>query len=173
MRQFCVGAQLQPCEVYMSSDRIPVTRDGHAKLLEEYGHLVKVRRPEVIKAVATAREEGDLRENAGYDAARNDQGFIEGRIRDIESILKRIDIIDEDAVPADGNLVIIGSTVTVTVDGDKETYTIVGAVEAAPAEGRISNVSPFGKALLGRHVGDTVEITTPATTLNAKIVSVE
>lgn len=157
----------------MSSDRIPVTKDGHAKLLEELEHLINVRRPEIIRAVATAREEGDLRENAGYDAARNDQGFIEGRIRDIESILKRIDIIDEEAVSAGGSLVMIGSTVTITIDGDNETYTIVGAVEANPAEGRISNESPFGKALLGKRVGATVDITTPVTTLNAKIISVE
>ncbi len=157
----------------MSTDRIPVTLDGHAKLLEELEHLVTVRRPEIIRAVANAREEGDLRENAGYDAARNDQGFIEGRIRDIESILKRIDIIDEDAVSADGSLVTIGATVTITIDGDDETYTIVGAVEANPNEGRISNESPFGKALLGKRVGDSVDIKTPVTTLNAKIVSVE
>ncbi len=157
----------------MSTDRIPVTPDGHAKLLEELEHLVTVRRPEIIRAVATAREEGDLRENAGYDAARNDQGFIEGRIRDIESILKRIDIINEDAVSADGSLVTIGATVTITIDGDDETYTIVGAVEANPNEGRISNESPFGKALLGKRVGDSVDIKTPVTTLNAKIVSVE
>jgi transcription elongation factor GreA len=157
----------------MSTDRIPVTRDGHAKLLEELEHLVTVRRPEIIRAVATAREEGDLRENAGYDAARNDQGFIEGRIRDIESILKRIDIIDEDAVSSDSSLVTIGATVTITIDGDQETYTIVGAVEANPNQGRISNESPFGKALLGKRVGDSVDIQTPVTTLNAKIVSVE
>lgn len=157
----------------MSTDRIPVTRDGHAKLLEELDHLVTVRRPEIIKAVATAREEGDLRENAGYDAARNDQGFIEGRIRDIESILKRIDIIDEDAVASGGNLVIIGSTVTIEIDGENETYTIVGAVEASPTKGRISNESPFGKALLGKRLGETVSVQTPVTTLNAKIVSVE
>ncbi len=156
----------------MSTDRIPVTREGHAKLLEELDHLVTVRRPEIIRAVATAREEGDLRENAGYDAARNDQGFIEGRIRDIESILKRIEIIDEDAVVSDESLVRIGSTVTITIDGDEETYTIVGAVEANPAQGRISNESPFGKALLGRRVGESADIQTPTTTLRAKIVSV-
>lgn len=156
----------------MSTDRIPVTRDGHAKLLEELDHLINVRRPEVIQAVATARSEGDLRENAGYDAARNDQSFIEGRIRDIESILKRIDIIDEDA-GGDGNTVTIGSTVTIKIDGDNETYTIVGAVEADPANGRISNESPFGKALLGKRVGDSTQIETPVTTLTAEIVSVE
>lgn len=156
----------------MSTDRIPVTQEGHAKLLEELDHLINVRRPEVIQAVATARSEGDLRENAGYDAARNDQSFIEGRIRDIESILKRIEIIDE-AAAGNGNTVTIGSTVTIRIDGDLETYTIVGAVEADPANGRISNESPFGKALLGKKVGDSTSIETPVTTLAAEIVSIE
>lgn len=156
----------------MTTDPIPVTQEGRQKLLDELDHLVNVRRPEIIKAVATARSEGDLRENAGYDAARNDQSFIEGRIRDIESILKRIEIIDEDAV-GDGNLVTIGSTVTIKIDGDTETYTIVGAVEADPTNGRISNESPFGKALLGKRVGETTQIETPVTTLSAEIVSVE
>jgi transcription elongation factor GreA len=156
----------------MSTDRIPVTQEGHAKLLEELDHLINVRRPEAIQAVATARSEGELRENAGYDAARNDQSFIEGRIRDIESILKRIDIIDEDAA-GDGNIVRIGSTVTIKIDGDLETYTIVGAVEADPTNGRISNESPFGKALLGKRVGATTSIETPVTTLSAEVISIE
>lgn len=156
----------------MTTDRIPVTRDGHAKLLEELDHLKNVRRPEIIRTVATAREEGDLRENAGYDAARNEQGFIEGRIRDIEDILKRIEFIDEDAAASNGSLVQIGSTVTINIDGDDETYTIVGAVEADPTGGRISNESPFGKALLGKSVGESVNIETPVTTLQAKIVSI-
>lgn len=156
----------------MTTDRIPVTREGHAKLLEELDHLKNVRRPEIIRTVATAREEGDLRENAGYDAARNEQGFIEGRIRDIEDILKRIEFIDEDAAAGNGSLVQIGSTVTINIDGDDETYTIVGAVEADPPGGRISNESPFGKALLGKSVGESVNIETPVTTLQAKIVSV-
>lgn len=156
----------------MSTDRIPVTSDGHKKLLEELDHLVTVRRPEIIKLVASAREEGDLKENAGYDAARNDQSFIEGRIRDIESILKRIEIIDENAAGA-GNIVTIGSTVTIKIDGDKETYTIVGAVEADPSAGRISNESPFGKALLGRKIGETTEIVTPVSTLQAEVLAIE
>lgn len=155
----------------MATDRIPITEEGRAKLQEELDHLVNVRRPEIIRAIATAREEGDLRENAGYDAARNDQSFIEGRIRDLESILKRVEIIDEDAA-ANGSTVVIGSTVTIKIDGDTETYTIVGAVEANPAAGRISNESPFGKALLGKRVGDTATIETPASTLQAEIVSI-
>ncbi len=152
----------------MSSDRIPVTREGHAKLLEELDDLINVQRPNIIRQVATAREEGDLRENAGYDAARNEQSFIEGRIRDLESILKRVDLIDESAVET--NIVSVGSTVTIKIDGELETYTIVGTVESNPANGRISNESPFGKALIGKKVGDVAEIVTPVTTLHAEVI---
>ena len=130
-------------------ERIHVTEEGLAALQAEYDELVNVRRPEIIRAVAQAREEGDLRENAGYHAAKHDQGFIEGRIREIEQMLKRVEIID--SAPAGvSNEVRLGSTVTIEIDGEKETYTIVGAVEAKPAQGRISNVSPVGKALIDR-----------------------
>lgn len=152
----------------MSNARIPVTQEGHAKLLAELDDLINVQRPEIIRAVATAREEGDLRENAGYDAARNEQSFIEGRIRDIEAILKRVEIIDESAVET--NVVSVGSTVTIKIDGELETYTIVGTVEASPANGKISNESPFGKALIGKKVGDVAEIVTPVTTLHAEVI---
>ena len=155
--------------------RIPVTREGLAQLHTEYDELINVRRPQIIRAVADARSEGDLRENAGYHAAKNDQGFIEGRIRDLEQMFKLVDIIDDAPAAAKGGVkeVGLGSAVTVEIDGDKETYTIVGEIEAKPAQGRISNVSPVGKALLGRRVGDTVNIQTPATVLKARIIRIE
>jgi transcription elongation factor GreA len=152
--------------------RIPVTAEGLAQLQAEYDELVNVRRPEIIRAVAQAREEGDLRENAGYHAAKNDQGFIEGRIRDLESMLKRIEVIDTAPI-AGSNEVRLGSTVTIEIDGDEEKYTIVGAVEAKPAMGRISNVSPVGKALLGARVGDSVRIQTPADVISARVLAIE
>lgn len=153
-------------------DRIPITAEGLAALQAEYEELVNVRRPEIIRIVAQAREEGDLRENAGYHAAKNDQGFIEGRIREIEGMLKRVELID--SAPAHGPAEVrLGSTVTIEIDGDKETYTIVGAVEAKPALGRISNVSPVGKALLGARVGDNVHIQTPASLLQARVIAIE
>jgi len=152
--------------------RIPVTAEGLAQLQAEYDELVNVRRPEIIRAVAQAREEGDLRENAGYHAAKNDQGFIEGRIRDLESMLKRVEVIDTAPI-AGSNEVRLGSTVTIEIDGDEEKYTIVGAVEAKPAQGRISNVSPVGKALLGARVGDSVQIQTPASTIKARVLAIE
>ncbi|RIK41730.1 MAG: transcription elongation factor GreA [Chloroflexi bacterium] len=153
-------------------ERIPITAEGLAALQAEYEELVNVRRPEIIRIVAQAREEGDLRENAGYHAAKNDQGFIEGRIREIEGMLKRVELID--SAPAHGPAEVrLGSTVTIEIDGDKETYTIVGAVEAKPALGRISNVSPVGKALLGARVGDNVHIQTPASLLQARVIAIE
>ena len=154
-------------------ERIHVTEEGLAALRAEYDELVNVRRPEIVKTVAAARDEGDLRENAGYHAAKNDQGMIEGRIRELESMFRRIEIIDTDAAAASTSAVRLGSTVTIEVEGDKETYTIVGAVEANPAEGRISNLSPFGKALMGARVGQTVNINTPAAVLQARVLSIE
>lgn len=156
----------------MQRERIPVTKEGLQALREEYDDLVNRRRPEIIKTVAAAREEGDLSENAGYHAAKHDQGFIEGRIREIEEIFRRADIIDENGSNAAGG-VKLGSTVTVLIDGAEETYTIVGEIEARPSAGRISNASPFGRSLLGHREGDEVNIQTPATVIKAKVTKVE
>lgn len=149
-----------------------VTKEGLEQLQAEYDELVNVKRPDIIRTVAAAREEGDLRENAGYHAARHDHSLIEGRIRDLEQMLKRAQIIDVAPASRDSSRVTIGSTVTIEIEGDEETYTIVGAVEAKPTEGRISNESPYGRALVGHRIGDTVTIKTPAMVLNARIVSV-
>jgi transcription elongation factor GreA len=157
----------------MQQSRIPITREGLEKLNEEYEDLVNRRRPEIVRTIAQAREEGDLRENAGYDAAKNDQGFIEARIREIEQLLKRVDVIENDTVPGPSDVVRLGSTVTVEIDGVEETYTITGQVEAKPREGKISNESPVGRALLGHRTGQTVDIQTPGMTMSAKIVRVE
>lgn len=157
----------------MQQSRIPITREGLEKLNEEYDDLVNRRRPEIVRAIAQAREEGDLRENAGYDAAKNDQGFIEARIREIEQLFKRVDVIDSDAVSRMDGVVRLGSTVTVEIDGVEETYTITGQVEAKPREGKISNESPVGRALLGHRTGQTVDIQTPGMAMSAKIVRVE
>ncbi len=151
------------------SDKIPITAEGLERLKGELEHLTTVRRPEIVKAIAAAREEGDLRENAGYDAARHDQAMNERRITDIEDRIRRAVIID----PTKATSVQVGTTVTIDIDGEEETYTIVGAIEAKPAQGKISNESPIGKALLGRKVGDVVDIRTPASVLNARVVSLD
>src|SRR5579884_3390979 len=105
----------------MQRERVPVTREGLRKLQEELDHLKTVRRPQVVRAIAQAREEGDLRENAGYDAAKHDQGFIEARIRELEDLLRRVDLIDEGETEG-SRRVRLGSTVTVEIDGVPETY---------------------------------------------------
>lgn len=155
----------------MTRERIPITREGLEALRREYEYLVKHRRPEIARVIQEAREHGDIRENAAYDAAKHDQAFIEGRIREIEELLKRVELIEE---PTDGDrsVVRVGSTVTIEIDGEIETYTIVGAIEAKPSAGRISNESPVGKALLGRRVGDIVMIETPNGQITARILEV-
>lgn len=154
------------------NERVPVTSEGLKSLQEEYDHLVNNERPRVVEAIAEARSHGDLRENAAYDAAKHDQSIIEGRIRELERMLKRVELIDQGDGEA-STTVRVGSTVTIDIDGAEETYTIVGAVESRPAEGRISNESPFGKALLGHSVGDEVTIETPNMDLSARILRIE
>ena len=154
-------------------EKVHVTEEGLAALQAEYDDLVNNRRPAIIRTVALAREEGDLRENSGYHAARHDQTMIEGRIRQLEDMLKRVEVIDANAAAKSGGLVRLGTTVTLEIDGDEETYTIVGSVESNPLEGRISDKSPWGQALLGAKVGQTVNIQTPTTVLKARVVSVK
>ncbi len=145
----------------MDRSPIPMTAEGLQKLREEYEHLTVIGRREMSQRIQAARELGDLRENAEYDTAKNDQGLMEARIRQIEDVLKRATVMET----AEGNkkqlAVSIGCTVTIDFDGDEEKYTIVSPVEAKPREGRISNESPVGRALLGHRIGDSFDITMP------------
>lgn len=154
-------------------EKVHVTEEGLAALQAEYDDLVNNRRPAIIRTVALAREEGDLRENSGYHAARHDQTMIEGRIRQLEDMLKRVAVIDADAGANSGGVVRLGTTVTLEIDGAEETYTIVGSVESNPLEGRISDKSPWGQALLGSRIGQTVNIQTPTMVLKARVVAVK
>lgn len=133
--------------------KIELTRDGEEKLQKEYRHLIDIDRPEVIEQLTVARAQGDLSENADYDAARNRQAEIEARIKEIENILANAKIIDGNK---GGKVVSLGSVVEVKdlSDGTVSTYTIVGTVEANPIKGLISNVSPLGHAIVGKRVGD-------------------
>ena len=140
---------------------IPMTAEGLQKLREEFEQLTGPRRREVTQRIQAARELGDLRENAEYDTAKNDQGLMEARIRQLEDILKRAVVMDESHAHGRAVVVTIGATVTLVLGGEEETYTIVSPVEAKPREGRISNESPVGKALLGHKVGDKFDITMP------------
>lgn len=148
-------------EVFVEQKRVPVTREGLERLKVELDELREVRRPQIVAAIAEARSHGDLRENAAYDAAKNDQAMNEKRIRDLETLLRNALIIDDRDRGAKRDIVTVGSTVVVEVEGDEERYTIVGAIEAKPAAGLISNESPVGKALLGKRVGQTALVATP------------
>ena len=155
----------------MDEKRVPVTREGYERLQGELQELINVKRPGIVAAVAEARSHGDLRENAAYDVARQDQAMIEKRIADLENMLRNAEIVDETKT-ANG-VIGLGSRVTVDFDGDEEHYTIVGAIEAKPSEGLISTESPIGKELIGRRAGDRAEVQTPAGVTAVVIKAVE
>ncbi len=157
----------------MRERKIPVTRDGFDRLQAELNDLTEVRRPQVIAAVAEARSHGDLRENSAYDAARHDQAMTEKRIADIENMLRSATIIDESDLAREPGVVGLGSTIIVDFDGEDERYTIVGAIEARPAEGLISNESPIGRALIGKRTGDSAVVATPGGETSVTIRAIE
>ena len=142
------------------------------RLRAELQELKDVRRPAIVAALAEARSHGDLRENAGYDAAKHDQAMTEKRIADLDALLRQAVIIDDAAV-ADADVVQIGSTVVVDVEGDEERYTIVGAIEAKPAAGLISNESPVGGALLGLRPGDEAVAAAPHGEMRLRVLRIE
>ena len=129
-----------------------------------------MRRPEVIARIRTAKELGDLKENADYTAAREEQSFLEGRIQAIERQLRDAVITE---APKAGAGADIGSRVTVEIDGDEAVYTLVGTAESKPSEGRLSVVSPVGRALVGSRPGDEVDVETPRGRVAYRVVSVE
>ena len=148
-----------------------ITQDGIEKLAKELEYLKNNKRKEVIARIQAAKELGDLSENAEYMDARDEQSFIEGRIGELETLIKKSEIINHNQ---DKDIVRLGSTVTVECDGNiKKIYTIVGSNEADPMQGFISNESPIGRAFLGRQVGDMVEVDIPKGKLGCKIINVE
>jgi transcription elongation factor GreA len=153
--------------------KIPMTADGYARLEEELRHLKSVERPAIIRAIAEAREHGDLSENAEYHAARERQSFIEGRVAELEDKISRAEVIDVSKLS--GQQVKFGATVTV-VDEDTEektAYQIVGQDEADIQTKRLSVTSPLARALIGKEVGETVEVTTPGGAKSYEIVKVQ
>ncbi len=155
------------------TDRIPITAEGLGVVQEELRHLKSVARPEVIRAIAQAREHGDLSENAEYHAARERQSFIEGRVAELEDKIARSEVIDVSALS--GKTVKFGATVTV-VDEDTEqklTYQIVGELEADIKAGRLAITAPLARALIGKDVGDSVEVITPKGEKAYEIVKVK
>jgi transcription elongation factor GreA len=143
--------------------RVPMTAQGAERLRTELDNLKSVKRPQVINAIAEARAHGDLKENAEYHAAREQQGFIEGRIKELESALSYAEIIDTSKLNA-GTRIVFGAIVDlIDEDNDAEiTYQIVGELEADIKRGLISVASPVARALIGKHEGDRVEIQAPA-----------
>ncbi len=155
-------------------NKVPLTVNGAEKLRAELEELKSVVRPRIIAAIASAREHGDLKENAEYHAAREQQSFAEGRIAEIESKLSNAQIIDVTKVDANGK-VVFGATVAIEdMDSEKKvTYQIVGEDEANIKEGRISIGSPIARALIGKQEGDTVIVKAPGGDVEYEIISVE
>ena len=155
----------------MAEKRIFLTPEGRTKLEAELEELRTVRRSEVAERIHSAKEEGDIMENSAYDEAKNEQAFVEGRIMTIEQMLKNAVMINETRATG---MVGVGAYVTVAERGnhDDEMYQIVGSAEADPANGRISNESPVGRALLGKRVGDEVQVKIPDGVRHLKVVEI-
>ena len=153
--------------------QIPMTREGFEDLKEELDHLKKVERPKVVEAIEEARAHGDLSENAEYDAAKEKQGFVEGRIKELESKISQAQIIDPTNLG--GERVKFGATVTIfDLDTDEEkTYKIVGNEEADIKDNKISYTSPIAKALIGKEVAEEVTIDTPGGEKLVEVIEVE
>ncbi|MEL7464197.1 MAG: transcription elongation factor GreA [Pseudomonadota bacterium] len=154
-------------------EKVPVTSEGYTALNDELKDLKSVQRPEIIRAIAEAREHGDLSENAEYHSARERQSFIEGRIKELEGLISRADVIDPSKLSGDN--VKFGATVTVAdEDTDEEkTYQIVGETEADIEQGKLNIKSPLARALIGKEEGDSVEVMTPGGGKSYEVVSVE
>ena len=154
----------------MSKKEILLTSEGFLELEEELNKLKNEDRPRIIEAIKDARAQGDLSENADYDAARNEQAEVEARIKEIEYMLANAKIIEKNV----SHIVGLGSNVDILyVDDDEhESYSIVGSMEADPFENKISNESPIGKAIIGKKEGDIVEISSPTGSYPIKIVQV-
>ncbi len=152
---------------------IPITKRGAEKLKAELHELKTVQRPWVINAIAEARAQGDLSENAEYEAAKDRQGFIEGRIQEVESKLSAAQVIDPSGVDAEGR-VVFGATVALEEEdsGDQVTYQIVGEDEADLKQGLVNISSPIARALIGKEVGDTAEVQAPGGLKRYEIVAV-
>lgn len=153
--------------------KVYITEKGLEELKKEHSELISTKRPQLVSRLATARDMGDLAENAEYTAARDELAFIDGRIDELEDLLKNATIIAEKPRGKKSKVVNLGSKVTVKTGAKKEAFTIVGEWESNPGEKKISNESPLGKALLGKTINDAIEIEAPAGKITYKIISIE
>lgn len=163
---------MRGARVNTEKDVVYLTREGLERLKERLDYLINVRRPEIARQIQEAKAEGDISENAGYDEAKTAQAFLEGEIMELQWKIDHAVIIDNDG---SSGVVSLGSRVVVRdgETGEEETYIIVGSTEADPFNGRISNESPMGQALMGRQVGDVVHVQTPGGTLQVEIVDIQ
>lgn len=154
-------------------NKVPMTSEGFSRLQEELKHLKSVERPTVIKAIAEAREHGDLSENAEYHAAREKQSFIEGRVAELEDKIARAEVID--VTKLSGTTIKFGAKVTLADEETDEetTYQLVGEDEADIKQGLLSVTSPLGRALIGKSVGDLVEVRTPGGSRSYEVISLD
>jgi len=155
------------------SNTIPLTKESYEALQEELKRLIREERPKVIQDIAEARSHGDLSENAEYDAAKNRQGFIEGRILELQGKLARAHVVDLTGLKPDK--VVFGATITLydTATEEEITYKIVGEDEADIKQGKISCTSPVGKALIGHRLDDSVKVTVPSGTKEYEIIEIK
>ncbi len=147
-----------------------LSKDGLAQIRQELDELVNTRRAEVAARIHEAKEHGDISENAEYEDAKNEQAFVEGRIQTLEVLIKNATLIEE--MHHSKDMVEIGATVTVDGPNGKESFTIVGSTEARPTEGRISNESPVGRALLGHKKGDKIIARVPAGDISYTVIAI-
>jgi transcription elongation factor GreA len=158
-----------PKAVAQPKETVYLTASGKTELEAELEELLTVKRPEIAAKILAAREDGDLKENGAYHDAKDRQGLMEARIRELKSKLDRAEVIE---APAEVGTVALGSTVTVTDEHGEARYTIVGSMEARVAMGRISNESPLGRALMGRRAGDEAQVQTPRGESHVKLLAV-
>ena len=154
------------------SNKVYLTNEGFLEIEEELNHLKEVKRPEVIKALKDARALGDLSENADYDAARNEQAQVEGRIKELEILLEKAELIEK----RDTDTVSLGATVTIKYiedDDDVEEYRIVGSKEADPSNNKISNESPLAKGIMGARVGDKCTVESPNGNYQVEVLEIK
>ncbi len=156
-----------------TDERVFLTPDGKARYEEELKHLTEVRRPDIARQIKEAKEAGDITDNGAFEDAKNEQSQVEMRIRELEYMLKHVELIDEGRHKASEG-VQLGAHVTIAdAAGKKRQYMIVGSAEANPSEGRISNVSPVGAALMGKFVNDEVVVKAPSGQTRYRIVSIK
>lgn len=150
-------------------NKFQLTKEGLAGLEAELKELTTVKRPAAVERLSKARSMGDLSENSEYHAAKEDLGVVEGRSRELQELIKHADVVE---AAADDSTVALGRRVTVEVNGTKDSYSLVGEFEADPMAKKLSSTSPIGKALLGKKVGDSVDIKIPAGTTTYKILEI-